>query len=722
MLETLATTWNVLLIIVGFSFVIFIHEMGHFIAAKWAGIRVHAFAIGFGRAALSYRKGLGLRAGSSENEYINKLRARAAERAETDGRDPSDILARSRDAILGGESHPDISPTEYRLNWFLFGGYVKMLGQEDANPSAVSAAPDSYTSKPVWKRMVVISAGVVMNIILAAFLFMIVFRAGLPDLAPAIGRIAPDSPAERAGITPGDVVTHINGRKTETFTDLFIASAMSKRGREVNLTLQRAGADAPINLSILPVQGDGGLRQIGVAPASSTTITKLERARPDEIEYINRLLERSGLDAAGPGAELIAVNNQPIFPVRTATGGTVSLITPLERAIADSRGRPIPATFRTADNTERTITINPEPRFGSTRVLFDDNQPYAQPQLLGLTPVMAVEATTPRAAEQGLRPGDVFARIGSIHWPSISDGIRTIRAAAGQTIPITVLRDGQYTHLSVRVSAKGLVGFTPAPGTDHPIITRVPTPASDAERTAPLPASRIIPAITPGSLIESIDGIPISDFASLRAALTAATSDARSSDSAATLAIALRLIGPERDANAPTEHINFTLTPEDIRALHELGWHADTALALFEPAQITLKAGSLGGAVVMGVQRTHRFIKMTYVTFMRLIDRSVGVEQISGPVGIVHIGSRIAEQGFIHVLFFMAMISANLAVINFLPIPITDGGMFILLSIEGITRRPVPIFIQNLATMAGLALIVTVFLVVTFNDIVRLFG
>ena len=92
----LSSLIDLLLVIVGFGLIIFLHELGHFVAARWAGIRVLAFAIGFGPALFSWRKGIGLRAGSSEAEAVNRFRA--------------------------GER--SISPTEYRLNWLPFGGFV----------------------------------------------------------------------------------------------------------------------------------------------------------------------------------------------------------------------------------------------------------------------------------------------------------------------------------------------------------------------------------------------------------------------------------------------------------------------------------------------------------------------------------------------------------------------------------------------------------------------
>ena len=103
----LGTLTDFLVIVIGFGSIIFVHELGHFVAAKWAGIRVLAFSIGFGNVLFSYRKGIGVRKGSSDNEY-RKLVDGASE----DGR-------------------ADISPTEYRLSMLPLGGYVKMLDERE---------------------------------------------------------------------------------------------------------------------------------------------------------------------------------------------------------------------------------------------------------------------------------------------------------------------------------------------------------------------------------------------------------------------------------------------------------------------------------------------------------------------------------------------------------------------------------------------------------------
>lgn len=113
---------------------------------------------------------------------------------------------------------------------------------------------------------------------------------------------------------------------------------------------------------------------------------------------------------------------------------------------------------------------------------------------------------------------------------------------------------------------------------------------------------------------------------------------------------------------------------------------------------------------------------MTYLTFARLFDGTVKVEHLKGPIGIAHVGTHIIDRGVVWLLFFLALLSVNLAVINFLPLPIVDGGQFLFLCYEAIRGKPAPVGVQNFTALAGMLLIGAMFLIVTFNDVLRLFG
>ena len=179
--------FSVLLLVFGFGFVIFWHELGHFLAAKWVGIRVEQFAVGFGQAILSWRKGIGLRIGNTQREYEKRLKEHVEKE---DGHlDRKDRSAPTAEQLNHAAQTLGLGETEYRLNWIPLGGYVKMLGQDDLNPNSTSNDPRAFNRKSIPARMLVVSAGVIMNVILAAIGFMVVFLIGFSVPPAQVGGI-----------------------------------------------------------------------------------------------------------------------------------------------------------------------------------------------------------------------------------------------------------------------------------------------------------------------------------------------------------------------------------------------------------------------------------------------------------------------------------------------------------------------------------------------------
>ena len=226
------TIWNFCLIVFGFGLLIGIHELGHFLAAKWAGIRTNAFAIGMGPVFFSYRKGIGISRGSSKAKLIA-----------TFGKDATEM---SDDELKSN----GLSETEYSLRYLPIGGFVSMLGQDDGKPDVQSEDLRSYNRCPIGKRMVVVSAGVCMNVLLAVLLFVVCFQIGVRFEAPIIGKIIPGSPAANAlsigenpsSLQPSDLIVTIDEKPVSTFTDVQIAGAMAKPGVPVVLEIKRNDA------------------------------------------------------------------------------------------------------------------------------------------------------------------------------------------------------------------------------------------------------------------------------------------------------------------------------------------------------------------------------------------------------------------------------------------------------------------------------------------------
>ena len=719
----LSNIFNILLVLTGFTLVIVVHELGHFLVARWAGVRVLAFAVGFGPALFSFRRGLGLRIGSSEPEYFARAKS-ALETARQLDLHADDVRIAPQAAMSKAPAAlPGISPTEYRLNVFPFGGYVKMLGQDDTDASAVSSASDSYTVKPIPKRMAIISAGVIMNVILAALLFNIVFLVGMKDLAPIIGAVEPGSPAAIAGLRPGDTIVSIDGEPIRTFTDLHIASAMAAPDSALRFVVDRPGgrpgeqAFGQITLEITPRRNpETNFLEIGALPAVSGTLLDLspDASAKDKARFAE-LADQAGLTGVEPGWTLTAVNGGPILG---GSGQSDSRSTSLLLAAAASDGRPFRASFaRPSGGAEVEVTIQPVPDYSALWETVG-NARYLAFNLAGLAPAMAVEDPGEGGMKAGLQRGDIFARIGDVAWPDGPSGIREIRSHAGKSIDLHVIRAGKLVELTATVSSDGRIGFVQEPLFGQNIVS--PLRDGFLSRDAQTPAALSFPPeLVPGTRVESVNGHAVRDFPTLFAALLDATRSAQGP-----IELTLGVAPPTTDGvpEAPTQSIVWKLEPSQYLPLRSVCWRPPPELdQLLQSASVLIKAHGPWEATMMGVQRTRQVLANTYLTFARLFQGTVKVEHLSGPVGIADAGRRYAAEGIIYLLFFLGLISANLAVVNFLPIPIADGGQMVMLCIEGITRKPVPIAVQNIVVIAGLALVGSLFLLVTANDLMRIF-
>ena len=219
--RNVGTFGNILLTVAGFGTVVLVHEFGHFIVAKLSGIKIEAFSIGFPPTVLGILR--------TENGYrvrvlpgfLSREAREEGEKTKNEGDDGS--LFRF---TVGKKAKA--SETEYQIGLIPFGGFVKMLGQEDTKAVETSSDPRSYANKPVGVRMSVIAAGVTFNAIGAVVLFMAAFLVGI-NLPPAVvGGVMPDSPAERVGLKGGDELIEIDGEGDGLdFSNIGLAAALS---------------------------------------------------------------------------------------------------------------------------------------------------------------------------------------------------------------------------------------------------------------------------------------------------------------------------------------------------------------------------------------------------------------------------------------------------------------------------------------------------------------
>ncbi len=275
MASILNNAYAIILVAVGLGFVVFIHELGHFVMAKWAGVKVEMFSLGFGPTLVSWRKGFGFRLGSSVKDYNAKLVAAEEPQCSGDGAPhheskgvgaqgvPMVTTAARAARVAVEEVHAKYGETEYQIRALPLGGFVLMLGEEGDDESGKTTDPRAFGNKPVGARMAIISAGVIMNVIFGVLCATWVYAKGKPERPAIIGFVVAGQPAYEAGIRAGDEVVGIDGRGGDlSYDDLAQASQFSGTGQILKLDLKRPGQDDLIHVAVEP-------KRVGKAPAPS---------------------------------------------------------------------------------------------------------------------------------------------------------------------------------------------------------------------------------------------------------------------------------------------------------------------------------------------------------------------------------------------------------------------------------------------------------------------
>lgn len=206
--------WFLLAAIPVFGICVLVHEFGHFITAKWAGIRVEEFGLGFPPRIVGFRK---RDSGGWEVIWLGGKR-NAEDSYDTGKQTPFS-------GTSGGYSTPyaetEKHHTIYSLNFLPIGGFVRMPGENgDVNDESGNYDPQSFAAKSAGKRIIVLVAGVTMNVILAMILFTIAYSLGEPTYPSTIGNVVQGSPAAMAGLRPGDTIISVNSQAVPQFIDL----------------------------------------------------------------------------------------------------------------------------------------------------------------------------------------------------------------------------------------------------------------------------------------------------------------------------------------------------------------------------------------------------------------------------------------------------------------------------------------------------------------------
>ena len=379
------------------AFLVFVHEFGHFIVAKACGIHVPVFSLGFGRRLFGVK--------------------------------------------LGG--------TDYRVSMLPFGGYVKMAGanfgyMDEDDEDAPDDPAKGFMRRPVWQRLAVVAAGPAFNLALPVVVFTALLMAGEPQPAAVVGSVDHDSPAERAGLLPGDRISAINDQPLTTWSEV-VVHLQGEGDQRHSLSVERAGASLALTLDL---------------PAGESL--GVTHSRPDSMVGVDDPVSPAGRAGVQTGDTITTVDGQPVADWVAVQQALVSAGTSVRLGLETEGGA-----------SEVTLQRDPAWQPAGT--------PTGQPeQVWGLLPATLFVGTVGDTVEKdpdglfnklkpappapptpaslaGIRRGDRFLSVDGlpiVRWGDVLEAVSGSMEGEGEeararAIQVAIIRQGQQLQLTL---------------------------------------------------------------------------------------------------------------------------------------------------------------------------------------------------------------------------------------------------------------------------------
>jgi regulator of sigma E protease len=675
--------------IVVIGVLIFVHELGHFLVAKACGVKCEKFYLGF------------------------------------------DIYGLKLFHFQWGE-------TEYGIGILPLGGYVKMLGQDD-NPNRAAEEreraladrsgdlpheptsdphpkydPRSYMAQSVPKRMAIISAGVIMNVIFAFVCASVAYSMGREFLLCEISGVTPGEAAWQAGLMPGDRIVQIGeiGEQGEKlrFDDLFTGVALGDVDKGITLKIQRPGMEQPFTVVVRPDKErakDRGRPTIGAIPPRSTALAGSLPFRENTPAAEEELFK--GND------NVIAIN-----------GAKVESYADIQRELARHLDTPLQVTV---ERKKEAKSKDAPPEIEQLTFTMAPNPLRTVGLVMGWGPIVAIQDGSP-AKDADLRPGDKLLKVDG--QPLSTDPLRfpeQMRRRAlspDKTVKLTIARQneaGQETELEKTLTLvepryfdQPLERSAPVTVPSLGIAYRVTNtmagiePGSPADQQGVKPGDQLVKAeliaSDENSKKESDFGLKVFEFddqnlnwLSFMTRLQYAQPDTK-------VKLTLRRGDKTLDVTMPVVAATEWFFPD--RGL------------VFDALTEIRVAQSVGEAMKLGWRETRDALLLVFRILRKVGSGQLGPSNFGGPGTIAFVAAKSAEGGLSTLLIFLTMLSANLAVINFLPIPILDGGHIFIMAAEGLFRRDFSVRVKEKMLLAGFVVLMMLMVTVIYNDLARI--
>jgi regulator of sigma E protease len=746
LLETITSwTWNILSVGAGLTFVIFVHELGHFLVAKACGVKCEKFYVGFDffefklgpikipRALFKFQWGeteYGL--GSLPlGGYVKMLgqdddpRNAEAEAA----RIRSDSDKARAEAIASGTAAEGLASgqsVEQGTQQALAAQPLASQGKEGtvASPEAAVPAkttdgktvlldPRSYPAKSVPARMAIISAGVIMNLIFAVILAAIAFKLGVQETPAIIGGTTPASVPWKLGVEPGSKVMQI-GERGKPYDHIrwedFGTVAILNQDQDVPMLVR--GPDGQDKwYKFRPTKNPVSNRpMIGVAMPRSRQVNIF----PDFAAHLNPqasppledydLIEEVAGQQIASGEDLTKIMCQ-------APLGSIKLKV---RRPSEAE-RKLPPTEWTSSPKTIETTLAPKPM-----------------RELGIAvkmgPIVAIRDGSP-AAEAGFLVDDVIVEIdGDPVGDPLSLSQRLTPGETPEPKKIVVSRkdrNGKASRKTLTVTPQRPLQsssyLVTNPAAIEPIGVAFTVTNEVAAVEAGSPAAQA--KLQPGDVLTKVEFLPPDNETTeklqrLLGQILFEPIDLKDKGSWTDVVSRLQSVSPETKVKLTwtrgKSESSAELAPLDSASLYD-------DLRGIELYTVENKhiAADWGEAFRLGFRETTDKLTQVVMILHRLVTGRLSPTNLSGPPGIIAAAGIFASQGLASLLIFLTILSANLAILNFLPIPALDGGHMLFLAYEGLTGKPAPERVQMRLTVAGVLCLLGLMVFATAMDIGR---
>jgi regulator of sigma E protease len=707
---------DTLKVAIGLGFIIFIHELGHFLAAKWCDVHVKTFSIGFGPAIpfCSYKWG----------------------------------------------------ETTYMLGVVPLGGYVSMVGEgtgesmPDADPDDEDSDPRSFKNKSVWNRMLIISAGVIMNVIFGMACFVAAYLHGVKEEPATIGAVFSGGAAWRADLRTDDEIVQIADRTNPTFKDLRPIIMSSAKGEQVPIVVRRDGKE--FHLTVEPIRDEGTyFPQLGVSVTSRLTLYVPPKSKKDKsphpvmpgssaadarmpFEPGDRLVKMTdpvNPDSLSPLADFADYRRRmDVLAAKTVTFGVLRKDEPEDGKLVEIAVQPeYRASLGLRMQIGKVAAVRkggPAERASVAAVALGDSPKGKGDRIaaVGVTDAkgkrtwFANGKTPPEAkSEDAVEPLDpMLLPLQLRRWAAQFPA----EARGNLKVDLVVLRETEAEHKEQRTAF--VLDYDDSYRFNHDILPLSNSPLAVDGLGLAYWVSGVVDDVAEGSpaaaagieandILEAVewdthpppppwlmrlfkssndkwDEFEPHQWAAVEAALQSHRTEFK-----------LRLKRREE-----TKEVLLT-------SMADKNWPSTDRGLILQAESREHKAADFGDALRLGARRTGRFIIEIYMNLYSMVSGRISLKTMSGPLTIADVSYKIAGEDLWQFLLFLGVISVNLAVVNFLPIPVLDGGHFVFLVYEKITGRPLPERLFAAFMWIGLAMILSLFLFVIGRDILRLY-